>query len=324
MGIASVTAQPADPVVLVIHGGAGTISRANVAPETEAAIRGVLEEALLAGYGVIQEGRRAMDGVVAAIEILEDSPHFNAGVGGVFAADGTVRHDASIMDGATGMAGASTGTLHVRHPIQLARAVMEHSVHVMLAGEGAEEFAIQEGLEIVPNTFFHTERRRLALEAAQARERELQGNAGYVPEQWQMTGTVGAVALDTEGHLAAGTSTGGMTNKKWGRIGDSPIIGAGTFANNATCGVSGTGHGEYFIRLAIAHDIHARSMYGGVTCSEAAEAVIHEALTNAGGTGGVIMLDHAGNVAMPFNTEGMYRGYITQSGAVTVKLYADQ
>ena len=320
----SASSQPADPVVLVIHGGAGTISRDSVAPETETAIRATLEEALQAGYTAIQEGNLALDGVVAAIEVLEDSPHFNAGVGGVFAADGTVRHDASIMDGASGQAGASTGTMHIRHPIQLARAVMERSVHVMLSEEGAEEFAIQQGLEIVPNRLFHTERRRQALEDAQERERELRGDAGYVPEQWQMTGTVGAVALDNDGHIAAGTSTGGMTNKRWGRIGDSPIIGAGTFANDATCGVSSTGHGEYFIRLAIAHDIHARAMYGEETCTEAAEAVIHGALTEAGGTGGVIMLDHDGNVATPFNTEGMYRGYITRTGDVTIKLYADE
>lgn len=320
----SVSAQPDDPVVLVVHGGAGTIQRDRVAPETEAAIRSALEEALRAGHAVIESGNPALDGVVAAIEILEDDPHFNAGVGGVFAADGAVRHDASVMDGATGMAGASTGTKHVRHPIQLARAVMEHSVHVLLNEEGAEEFAIQQGLEIVPNTFFHTERRRRSLDAAQEREREMQGDAGYVPEEWQMIGTVGAVALDNDGHIAAGTSTGGMTNKKWGRIGDSPIIGAGTFASDATCGVSSTGHGEYFIRLVIAHDVHARAMYAGESCAEAAEAVIHETLTNAGGTGGVIMLDRDGNVAMPFNTSGMYRGYITRSGQVTVKLYADE
>lgn len=324
MASAISSAQPADPVILVVHGGAGTIRRDQVAPETEASIRAALEEALRAGHAAIQDGDPALDGVVAAIQVMEDSPHFNAGIGGVFAADGTVRHDASIMDGASGMAGASTGTLHVRHPIQLARAVMENSVHVMLAEEGAEEFAIQQGLEIVPNSLFHTDRRRRALESAQERERELQGSAGYVPEQWQMTGTVGAVALDNTGHLAAGTSTGGMTNKRWGRIGDSPIIGAGTFANDATCGVSSTGHGEFFIRLAVAHDIHARAMYGGETCTQAAEAVIHETLTEAGGTGGVIMLDHDGNVAMPFNTEGMYRGFITQSGQVVVKLYAEE
>ncbi len=324
MTLVPARAQSPDPVVLVIHGGAGTISRESVAPETEAAIRAALEEALRAGYAVLLQGNPALDGVVAAIEVLEDNPNFNAGVGGVFAADGTVRHDASIMEGASGLAGASTGTMHVRHPIQLARAVMENSVHVMLAGEGAEEFAIQEGLEIVPNTFFHTERRRLALEAAQSLERELQGSAGYVPEQWQMMGTVGAVALDNDGHLAAGTSTGGMTNKRWGRIGDSPIIGAGTFASDATCGVSATGHGEYFIRLAIAHDIHARAIYGNETCSQAAEAVIYETLEEAGGTGGVIVLDRGGNVATPFNTEGMYRGFITRSGEVTVKLYADE
>ena len=322
---AAVSAQPADPVVLVVHGGAGTIRRADMAPETEAAIRSALEEALRAGRAVLRDGRPALDGVVAAIEKLEDDPHFNAGRGAVFAADYTVRHDASIMDGATGQAGASSGTMHVRHPIRLARAVMEASPHVLLSGEGAEEFAIGQGLELVPNDWFHTEGRRAALEAVQQREREQRGDAGVaVPEPWQMTGTVGAVARDGEGHLAAGTSTGGMTNKRWGRIGDSPIIGAGTYAADDACGVSGTGWGEFFIRLAVAHDIAARVRYLGEPCADAAEHVIGETLADAGGTGGVIVLDAGGHVAMPFNTEGMYRGYITESGAVTTQLYGDE
>jgi beta-aspartyl-peptidase (threonine type) len=316
--------REAGPVVLVVHGGAGTIRRADMLPETEAAIRAAMEAALRAGYDALQEGRPAMDAVVVAIEVLEDDPHFNAGRGGVFAADYTVRHDASVMDGATGQAGASAGTMHVRHPIRLARAVMAHSPHVLLVGEGAEEFAMMQDLELVPNAWFHVEGRRAALERVQQQERGQRGDAGYAPEPWQMTGTVGAVALDLEGHLAAGTSTGGMTNKKWGRVGDSPIIGAGTYAADATCGVSATGHGEYFIRLAIAHDVHARKLYRGQPCAEAAEAVIHETLTEAGGTGGVIVLDREGNVAMPFNTEGMYRGYITRSGEVTVLFYGDE
>ena len=321
---AAVSAQPADPVVLVVHGGAGTMRRASMTPETATAIRAAQDSALQAGYDAVQAGRPALDAVVAAVEVLEDDPHFNAGRGGVFAADGTVRHDASIMDGATGLAGASAGTMHVRHPIRLARAVMEHSPHVLLAEEGAEEFALLHGLELVPNRWFHTEGRRAALERVQRREREAQGALLREPEPWQMTGTVGAVARDQAGRLAAGTSTGGMTNKRWGRVGDSPIIGAGTYADDAACGVSSTGHGEYFIRLAIAHDIVARAKYAGQPCVEAAEAVIHETLAEAGGTGGVIVLDREGNVAMPFNTEGMYRGYITQSGAVTVALYGDE
>jgi beta-aspartyl-peptidase (threonine type) len=316
------SAQPSD-VVLVVHGGAGTIRRADLTPETETAIRVALEAALRAGHAAITDGRPALDAVVAAIEVLEDDPNFNAGRGGVFAADYTVRHDASIMDGATGRAGASAGTMHVRHPIRLARAVMEASPHVLLSGEGAEEFAMMQGLELVPNEWFHTERRRWQLEDAQRAERE-QGDAGSVPEPWQQTGTVGAVARDRDGHLAAGTSTGGMTNKKWGRVGDSPIIGAGTYADDATCGVSGTGWGEFFIRLAVAHDIVARVRYLGESCAEAAGHVIGHALTEAGGTGGVIVLDGEGSVAMPFNTEGMYRGFVTEGGEVTVHLYRDE
>lgn len=312
-----------DPVVLVIHGGAGTIRRASMTAETEAEIRAALETALRAGHAEVVAGQPALDAVTAAIAVLEDDPHFNAGRGGVFAADGTVRHDASIMDGATGLAGASTGTMHVRHPIHLARRVMEGSPHVLLAEEGAEEFALQQGLELVPNTFFHTERRLQSLLNVQARERDASG-ALTPPEAWQMHGTVGAVALSADGHLAAGTSTGGMTNKRWGRIGDSPVIGAGTYADDATCGVSATGHGEFFIRLGIARDIAARMAYLGEGVEEAAGHVIHETLTEAGGTGGVIALDARGNASMPFNTEGMYRGTITRSGRVTTMMYDDE
>ena len=312
-----------DPVVLVVHGGAGTITRARMTPASEAAVRSALEEALRAGHAEVMAGRPALDAVVSAIAILEDDPAFNAGRGGVFAADGTVRHDASIMDGASGLAGASTGTLHVRHPIRLARRVMEASPHVLLAGAGAEEFAIGEGLELVPNAFFHTERRRQSLEAVQARERDASG-ALAPPEAWQMHGTVGAVALDAGGHLAAGTSTGGMTNKRWGRIGDSPVIGAGTYADDATCGVSATGHGEFFIRLAVARDIAARMAYLGEDVGTAAGHVIGTTLTDAGGTGGVIALDAQGRAALPFNTEGMYRGTVTRSGVVRTMIYRDE
>ena len=236
-----------------------------------------------------------------------------------------MRHDASVMDGATGLAGASTGTRHVRHPVRLARAVMEHSPHVLLAGDGAEEFAIEQGLERMPAAWFVTERSRLALEAVQARERTTSGAAGTPsPEPWQMMGTVGAVALDAAGHLAAGTSTGGMTNKRWGRIGDSPVVGAGTFADDATVGVSGTGHGEFFLRLAVAHDVHARVAYLGETAPQAAHHVIDVTLTEAGGTGGIIVLDRLGRAAAPFNTAGMIRGTITRGGTVAVAIYADE
>ena len=325
---AAASAQPEDPVVLVIHGGAGTISRANMTDATDASVRMTLEEALRAGHAVIESGAPAMDAVLAAIQVLEEDTQFNAGRGGVFAADGTVRHDASVMDGQTGLAGASAGTMHVRSPIHLARAVMEASPHVMLTEAGAEEFALQQGLELVPNTYFHTERRRAALDRVQQREREQSGALGLPggaePEPWQMHGTVGAVALDADGHLAAGTSTGGMTNKRWGRVGDAPIIGAGTYADDATCGVSATGWGEYFIRLGVARDISARMEYLGESVNEAATHVINTKLEAAGGTGGVIALDREGNVSMPFNTEGMYRGTITRSGVVVTGIYGDE
>ena len=319
-----------DPVVLVVHGGAGTITRSALTADDEAAVRSALEQALRAGHAEVVAGRPALDAVTAAISVLEDDPTFNAGRGGVFAADGTVRHDASVMDGASGMAGASSGTMHVRHPILLARAVMDASPHVLLAEEGAEEFALQQNLELVPNTFFHTDRRRQSLLSVQERERSASGavitggGAGPEPEAWQMHGTVGAVALSSSGHLAAGTSTGGMTNKRWGRIGDSPIIGAGTYASDATCGVSSTGHGEYFVRLGVARDIAARMAYLGEDVDTAATHVIQETLGGAGGTGGVIALDAQGRVSMPFNTEGMYRGTITRSGVVTTGIYGDE
>ena len=323
---------PDDPVVLVVHGGAGTILRANMTAERDASVRASLEEALRAGHAAVESGAPALDAVLAAIEVLEEDPQFNAGRGGVYAADGTVRHDASVMDGATGLAGASAGTLHVRSPIRLARAVMDASPHVMLTDEGAEEFALQQGLELVPNTYFHTASRRRSLDAVQARERDATGAAGLdaagggnaQPEPWQMHGTVGAVALDADGHLAAGTSTGGMTNKRWGRVGDAPIIGAGTYADDATCGVSATGWGEYFIRLGVARDISARMEYLGESVDASATHVIQTTLDEAGGTGGVIALDRQGNVSMPFNTEGMYRGTITRSGVVTTGIYGDE
>ncbi|MFN3595744.1 MAG: isoaspartyl peptidase/L-asparaginase family protein [Rubricoccaceae bacterium] len=320
---AAAAAPAADPVVLVVHGGAGTIRRADMTPQTDAAVREALAQALRAGYARWQAGAPALDAVEAAIVVLEESPYFNAGRGGVFAADGTVRHDASVMDGRTGAAGAAAGTMRVRHPIRLARAVMEHSPHVLLTDAGAEEFALEHGLELVPNRYFHVESRRRALDAAQQRERSATGGL-RAPEPWQMTGTVGAVARDQAGHLAAGTSTGGMTNKRYGRVGDAPIIGAGTFAADETVGVSATGHGEYFIRLSVARDIHARMAYLGEDVAVAAGHVIGTTLTEAGGTGGVIALDREGRVAMPFNTEGMYRGYVTASGQIVVAIYADE
>ena len=325
---------PDDPVVVVVHGGAGTLRRGDFTPAQDAAVRAAIEAALRAGHAALAGGGPALDAVQAAIEVLEDDPQFNAGRGAVLSADGVARHDASVMDGATGLAGASSGTMHVRHPIRLARAVMEHSPHVLLTGEGAEEFALLQGLEMKPNDWFVTAEARADLAAVQAREQaraaSTRGDAGpglapgLAPEPWQMTGTVGAVALDAAGHLAAGTSTGGMTNKRWGRVGDAPIVGAGTYARDATVGVSATGHGEYFIRLAVAHDIHARVAYLGESAEAAARHVIGTTLTEAGGTGGVIVLDRQGRAAAPFNTDGMARGTITRSGRVTVAIYADE
>ena len=341
---ASATAQtapteariPDDPVVLVVHGGAGALRRGGYTDEQDVAIRAAVSEALQAGHAAILDGRPALDAVQAALETMEDSPLFNAGRGAVLASDGTARHDASVMDGATGLAGASAGTQHVRHPIRLARAVMERSPHVMLSAEGAEEFAMQEGLEMMPNAWFVTERSRASLMRVQEREREQDATTsgarlgapvaapGRAPEPWQMTGTVGAVALDAAGHLAAGTSTGGMTNKRWGRIGDAPVIGAGTFASDATVGVSATGHGEFFIRLSVARDIHSRVAYLGETAPQAARHVVTETLTAAGGTGGVITLDPQGRASTPFNTPGMIRGTIRRSGRVETAIYADE
>ena len=328
LGAASAGAQTAaapadDPVVVVVHGGAGTLRRGDFTPAQDAAVRAAITGALRAGHAALLGGGSALDAVQAAIEPLEDDPLFNAGRGAVLSADGVARHDASVMDGATGMAGASSGTTHVRHPVRLARAVMEHSPHVLLTGDGAEEFALMQGLEMMPNAWFVTDEARADLADVQRRERETGSAPGLAPEPWQMTGTVGAVALDAAGHLAAGTSTGGMTNKRWGRVGDSPVVGAGTFAS-AAVGVSATGHGEFFIRLAVAHDIPARVVYLGETADAAARHVVGTTLTGAGGTGGVIVLDPQGRASMPFNTDGMARGTITRSGHVTVAIYADE
>ncbi len=319
----------ADAVVLVVHGGAGAVDRSALPAGREEAWRAGLEHALRAGYARLIAGESSVDAVVAAIEVLEDDSLFNAGRGAVLAHDGTARHDASIMNGATRTAGASAGTMRVRHPIALARAVMDHSPHVMLAGAGAEEFAQLQGLEMVPNEYFITTARRASLEAVQRAEREAlrdtssRGDAGPVRTVDAGLGTVGAVAVDMSGHLAAGTSTGGMTNKRWDRIGDSPIIGAGTYAADATCAVSSSGHGEYFIRYAVAYDIHARVAYLGDTCSEAAEHVVRRTLVDAGGAGGVIVLDRSGNVSMPLSSGFMARGTVTRGGRIETHLFED-
>jgi beta-aspartyl-peptidase (threonine type) len=316
--------------VLAIHGGAGTMSRSALTPDLEQAYRAAMREALETGYRVLDEGGSSLDAVVATLRVMEESPLFNAGKGAVFTSEGTVELDASIMDGRTRNAGAVSGVKEIRSPITLARLVMDASPHVMLTGRGAEAFAREHDVERVPNEFFYTDRRRRELERAQQRERGAapSGNGAHLRDEDREAddhayGTVGAVALDKDGNLAAGTSTGGMTNKRFGRVGDSPIIGAGTYADNATCAISATGHGEYFIRGVVAYDVAAMMRYAGLSLTAAANAVVMGELAALGGTGGVIALDREGHVAMPFNTPGMYRGAIDENGQVTIKIFRD-
>lgn len=298
----------AGTITLVIHGGAGTITRENLTAEKEKAYRVKLQEALDSGYFVLENGGKSIDAVVAAIKVLEDSPLFNAGKGAVFTNDGRNELDASIMDGSNLMAGAVAGVTTVKNPITAAYAVMTKSDHVMLAGKGADEFATEQDLVIVPPSYFFDSVRYeqlLKVKGDKISSRDVNE---------KKFGTVGCVALDKHGNLAAGTSTGGMTNKKYGRIGDSPIIGAGTYANNESCAVSATGWGEYFIRLNVAHDIHALMAYGKLSAQQAADSVVMKKLPRLGGDGGVIVLDRQGNFSMTFCTPGMYRGYITSKG----------
>jgi beta-aspartyl-peptidase (threonine type) len=309
---------------LVIHGGAGTIQRDSMSDEQEREYRGVLARALTTGHTILSDGGSSLDAVETVIRQLEDDPRFNAGKGAVFTAEGRNELDASIMDGSTTLAGAVAGVTRVRHPISAARAVMEHTEHVLLAGSGADAFAESRGLETVDPEYFYTERRWKSLERAREREKEENKKVSSATgERSHKFGTVGAVALDSRGRIAAGTSTGGMTNKRHGRIGDAPIIGAGTFANGE-CGVSATGHGEYFIRYAVAFDICARMQHAGATLDEAARTVIHEVLVEAGGSGGIIALDASGNTALVFNSDGMYRGYVLADGEPHVAIFKDE
>ncbi|MDH3745696.1 MAG: isoaspartyl peptidase/L-asparaginase [Acidobacteriota bacterium] len=308
--------RSASPIAMVIHGGAGTIEREDLSTELEASYRDKLKEALLVGHGILKQGGTSLDAVEATIRLLENSPLFNAGKGAVFTAAGKNELDASIMEGHTLRAGAVAGVTTLKNPISAARAVMEKTRHVLLAGEGADRFAAQIGLEQVPSDYFFTERRWQALEKRRAEERHKESEAD------KTMGTVGAVALDRKGNLAAGTSTGGMTFKKHGRVGDSPVVGAGTYAN-AKCGVSGTGHGEFFIRYAVAHDICARVEYLGLSIQEAARQIVLEDLVEAGGSGGVIALGADGTPALVFNTSGMYRGFVDDSGKTHVGIYQE-
>ncbi|RYZ37836.1 MAG: isoaspartyl peptidase/L-asparaginase [Myxococcaceae bacterium] len=370
-----------------MHGGAGVISRENLSPEREAAMRAALTQALQAGHAVLAKGGRSLDAVTAAIRVLEDSPYFNAGKGAVFNHDGVNELDAALMDGKTRAAGAVAGVRHIQNPIDLARRVMEKSPHVMMVGDGAEAFAQSQGMPLVDAKYFYTEERWQGLQRALEQEKAktappvtpgqppaiqqqpavpgVSPAAPGLPPAMQQPpvapgqppatqpppatpgeppatpgssstsslepgvdpvtgdhkfGTVGAVALDQEGNLAAGTSTGGMTNKRFGRVGDSPIIGAGTYADER-CAVSATGHGEFFIRYTVARDICARVEYQDLPLPEAANVVIHDVLVKAGGEGGVIAMDRQGNVAMPFNSTGMYRGYIGEDGTPSVAIF---
>jgi beta-aspartyl-peptidase (threonine type) len=319
---------------LVCHGGAGIITRGELKPEQEVAYREAMAAVAHAGAAVLRAGGSAMDAVEAAIHLLEEDPLFNAGRGAVFTAEGRVELDASIMDGATLAAGAVAGVSTTRHPISAARAVIEGSDHVLLGGEGADAFARAQGLEQVDPSYFYTERRWRSLERALSRQGlaipprprgmpEASDARSVLVHDEGKRGTVGCVAMDVHGHVAAGTSTGGTTAKRWGRVGDSPLIGAGTYASDRAAAVSCTGAGEYFIRLGVAHRICALIEYGGLSLQSAADRVVQEELTALGGDGGIIAVSPRGETAWSFNTEGMYRARIADGEPLVVGLYKD-
>jgi beta-aspartyl-peptidase (threonine type) len=304
---------------IVIHSGAGNLTLENLGERREP-MRAAMQQALEAGHTVLASGGSSLDAVQAAIVVMEDSPLFNAGKGAVFTHEGTNELDAAIMDGAQHRAGSVAGVKHIKNPIVLARTVMEKSPHVMMVGDGAEAFAKQQGMALVPESYFRTDRAWQALQRAIEEEKKKAAPAEQPKEGHY--GTVGAVALDQHGNLAAATSTGGTTNKRFGRVGDSPIIGAGTYADNASCGISATGVGEYFIRFTVAHDICAKVRYSGMSVQAAADDVIQKELKAIGGDGGVIGLDAKGNVAMSYNTPGMGRGYMGADGKAIIMFTA--
>jgi beta-aspartyl-peptidase (threonine type) len=318
-------------IVLVIHGGAGTILKSQMTPEKEKAYRDSLTFALQKGYSILKNGGSSLDAVEAVIKIMEDCPLFNAGRGAVFTHEGKNELDAAIMNGKTLEAGSVASVTTIKNPVSAARAVMEKSNHVMLVGKGAEQFAQEQGLEIVDSSYFYTEERWRALERAKKEDslKALQNRKSSEiptdrPSPTEKFGTVGAVALDRYGNLAAATSTGGITNKKFGRIGDAPIIGAGTYANNATCAISCTGWGEFYIRLVVAKTVSDLIEFKHYSLKDAADEMVMKKVPRLGGSGGLIALDKDGNIAMPFSTEGMYRGYIKEDGVITVKIYKDE
>lgn len=302
---------------LALHGGAGTILRSAMTPEKQAAYEQALKEALNAGYVILEQGGSSLDAVTAAVVSLEDCPLFNAGKGAVFNNVGEHEMDASVMTGQDKAAGAVSGVKSIRNPVLLAREIMEHSGHVLLSGAGAEVFAQQRGVAFEDAAYFYNEFRYQQWQEALAEDRVQMDHSD------KKFGTVGAVALDIHGNLAAATSTGGMTNKKFGRVGDSPIIGAGTYADNETCAISCTGHGELFIRAVVAHDIACLMAYKGLSLEEACHVVVHDKLVRIGGEGGLVAIDRQGNICMPFNSEGMYRACRSSLGLESVLIYKD-
>jgi len=317
VAVAPALAVEPRPLAIAIHGGAGVIDPAKMTPERAASYRAGLAAALDAGYAILERGGSSLDAVTAAVRTLEDDPQFNAGRGAVLNHEGDAELDAAIMDGHGPRAGAVAGVRHVRNPVELARLVMEKSPHVLLVAEGAEEFALEQGMVLVPRGYFRTEARVRELdEARQTEALQLKATAPGA------TGTVGAVALDRAGHLAAATSTGGLTNKHRGRVGDSPIVGAGTYADDASCAVSGTGQGEFFIRQVVAYDICALLQYRHLTLAQAVREVIQK-LRASGGEGGVIAVDRSGNIALDFNSVGMFRGARDGRGRRDIAMYRD-
>jgi L-asparaginase / beta-aspartyl-peptidase len=314
------TARPAR-IALAVHGGAGTIERSKMTAEREQEYRSGIEHALRAGRDILDRGGSSLDAVEAAVRVLEDDPDFNAGKGSVFTSAGTNEMDAAIMDGKTLNAGTVAALEHVRNPIILARTVMEKSKHVMMVGKGAEELAKRNEIELVDAKYFFTQRRWDELQKAKAAEKSaVDGGKKFIISESGSHGTVGAVARDAQGNLAAATSTGGTTNKLPGRVGDTPVVGAGTYANNATCAVSCTGDGEFFIRAMVAHQVSVLMELSGISLTEAAERGLADA-QKLGGTGGLIAVDKDGNVTLPFNTSGMYRGYIGGDGRFVIEIY---
>jgi L-asparaginase / beta-aspartyl-peptidase len=312
--------QNTNRIALAVHGGAGTIERSKMTPEREREYRAGIENALRAGREILDRGGSSLDAVEAAVRVLEDDPHFNAGKGSVFTSAGSNEMDAAIMDGKTLSAGAVAAVQHVRNPIVLARAVMEKSKHVMIVGSGAEEFAKANGIELVDAKYFFTELRWKELQKKKAEQAGAESGKKFIISDADPHGTVGAVARDSHGNLAAATSTGGTSNKLPGRVGDSPVIGAGTYANNASAAVSCTGDGEFFIRAAVAHQVSSLMDLHGMSLAEAAARSLSDS-QKLGGTGGLIAVDKNGNVALPFNTSGMYRGYIGDDGKFVIEIY---